>query len=529
VQRVGPKARPKRFRVAAACLAAAVVAIGLAACVPVKEPPPPVIVTTNPALFPGFDRNVPDYVVRCDPNTPTDVQVDAPADTTVSVNGSPPANGQYSVPVAQDVDQAFTITVSDGDRTTEHHVRCLPTDFPNFVVEKNGPTQAEFFATSLVQGFGSPNYPVVFDDNGVPVWWLPRKSTFLLQPFSNGHLAIVKLNGGMEEYSLDGKLQQSLNTVGANADFHDVALLPNGDYVLATVQQIPCDLTSPPWSVGPLHQTCLDHVFQEIKPGTPPVLQWTWDTFAHIPVSETAPEWIAEQKHDVTNGVYDPYHYNAIEPINGGSDGFIFNFRHLDAAYRVSEPTDITGLTGPIQWKLGGTTRPESLAIQNDPSGGPSGQHDTRLLPDGTVTMFDNGTLGLGPGRPPRALRYIIDTQAKTATFAGALTDSEVGSSPCCGSARLLPDGDVVTGWGGTPQIAEYAPDGTRLFRIAGTFVYRGTPLLPGPFTAQQFRDGMDAQFASGLSAQAAEPPADLGSSPLATTLHSMQCCSTPP
>jgi Arylsulfotransferase (ASST) len=526
VQRVGPAARPKHFRVAVACLAAAIVALGLAACAPVKEPPPPVVVTTNPALFPAFDGNVPDYVVRCDPNTPTDVQVDAPADTTVSVNGSPPASGQFSVSVPQDIGEQFAIDVTIGGDTTTHHVRCLPNDFPTWTVQKNGPTQADFYATVLVQGFGPPNYSVVFDANGVPVWWLARKPTLLLQPFSNAHLAIVKLNGGMEEYSLDGKVQQSLNTVGANADFHDVALLPNGDYVMATVQQIPCDLSS--WGVNPPLQNCLDHVFQEIKPGTPPVLQWTWDTFAHIPVSETAQEWIAEQKHDVTNGVYDPYHYNALEPINGGSDGFILNFRHLDAAYRISKPTDVAGLTGPIQWKLGGIARPESLSIVDDPLGGVSGQHDARLLPDGSVTLHDNGTLGLGPGRPPRAVRYVIDTQAKTATFAGALTDSEVPSSGCCGSARLLPDGDVVTGWGGTPQIAEYAPDGTRLFRISGTFVYRGTPLLPGQFTAQQFRDGMDAQFASGLSAQAAEPPADLGSSPLAATLHSMQCCSTP-
>src|SRR5207248_3062382 len=132
--------------------------------------------------------------------------------------------------------------------------------------------------------------------------------------------------------------------------------------------------------------------------------------------------------------------------------------------------------------------------------GGTSGQHDARLLPDGSVSLFDNGTHGLGPRRPPRALRCVIDTQAKTATFAGALDDSEVGSSGCCGCARLLPGGDIVMGWGGTPQIDEYAPDGTRLFRISGTFVYRGTPLLPGQFTAQQFRDGMDAQFAAGLT-----------------------------
>lgn len=243
------------------------------------------------------------------------------------------------------------------------------------------------------------------------------------------------------------------------------------------------------WGLDATPRTCLDHVFQELTPAGVPV--WTWDTSAHIPVSETAPEWVAEQVHDVANGVYDPYHYNSIEPTG---DGFMFSFRHLDAVYRISTPTDDTGLTGPIHWKLGGTARAESLTIQNDPSGGPSGQHDARLLPDGSVTIHDNGTLGLGPGRQPRAVRYVIDTQAKTATFAGQLTDPEVTSSGCCGSARLLPSGDIVTGWGGTPQISEYAPDGTRLFRISGTFVYRGTPIqlsqFPGQFTAQQFRDG---------------------------------------
>jgi arylsulfotransferase ASST len=517
------------LRVSAACLAAALVALGLAACNPVKGPPPaPPIISTTPALFPGFQSDVFDYVNRCDPNTPTDVQVDAPAGTTVSVNGSPPSDGQFSVSVPQSIGKQFTIDVTTGGNTTTHHVRCLPTDFPAWTVEKNGPTQAEFYATALVQGFGPPNYSVVFDNNGVPVWWLNKKPTFLLQPFTNGHFAVVNLGGGMEEYDLNGQKVRTVNTVAGPTDFHEVIRLSNGHYVMATAQNVPCNLLS--WGFAPADamKTCIDHVFQEIDPATPTVPVWTWDTFPHIPVSETAPEWIAEQKNDVKNNVYDPYHYNAIEPINDGSDGFIFNFRHLDAAYRISKPTDATGLTGPIQWKLGGTPTGQSLTIQNDPSGGPSGQHDTRLLPDGTVTMFDNGTLGLGPGREPRAVRYVIDTQAKTATFAGQLTDPEVSRSGCCGSARLLPGGDVVTGWGGTPQIAEYAPDGTRLFRISGTFVYRGTPILPGDFTAQQFRDGMDAQFASGLSAQAAEPPADLGSSPSAATLHSMQCCSTP-
>jgi Arylsulfotransferase (ASST) len=520
VKRVGPAARRKRFRVSAACLAATLVALGLAACNPVKEPgppPEPPVISANPALFPGFQSDVLDYVNRCNPNTDTDVQVDAPAGTTVSVNGSPPANGQFSVPVPQNVGGQFTIEVTVGGNTTTHHVRCLPTDFPNWTVQKNGPTQAEYYATALVQGFGPPNYSVVFDDNGVPVWWLDRKPTFLLQPFSNGNFAVMNLGGGMQEYGLDGQVVRSIDAVGGPTDFHEVILLPNGHYVMATVQNTPCILTS--WGLDATPKTCLNHVFQEIDPATPAVPVWVWDTSAHIPVSETTQAWIAEQTSQ-TRDVYDPWHYNSIESTG---DGYILSFRHLDAIYRIDNT-----VAGLIQWKLGGTQRPESLTINNDPFGGVAGQHDARLLPDGTVTLYDNGTLGLGPGRQPRNVRYIIDTQAQTATFAGALNDSEVTLSGCCGSTRLLPGGNVVTGWGGTPQISEYASDGTRLFRISGTFVYRGTPILPGTFTAQQFRDGMDTQFATGVTAQAAEPPANLASSPLAATLRSMQCCGTP-
>jgi Arylsulfotransferase (ASST) len=518
VKRAGPAVRPKRFRVPAACLATTLVALGLAACNPVKQPAPPPAISANPSLFPGFQSDVFDYVNRCNPNTPTSVQVDAPARTTVSVNGSPPSNGQFSVAVAQHVGEQFTIDVTVDGNSTTYHVRCLPSGFPTWTVQKNGPTQADFYATALVQGFGTPAYSVVFDNNGVPVWWLSPKTTFLLQPFANGNLAVMNVGGGMQEYGLNGQLVRSLDAVGGPTDFHEVIQLPNGRYVMATAQNQPCILTS--WGLDATPRTCINHVFQELDPANPAVPVWTWDTSLHIPVSETAPEWIAQQKQNVTNGVYDPWHYNSIESTG---DGYILSFRHLDAIYRIDNT-----LAGTIQWKLGGTSRPESLTIAGDPLGGVSGQHDARLLPDGTVTLHDNGTLGLGPSRQPRAVRYAIDTQARTATLIQTLQDSEVTSSGCCGSARLLPGGDWVAGWGSTPQIAEYAPDGTRLFRISGTFVYRGTPISADQFTAQQFRDGMDAQFAAGITAQTAEPPANLANSPLGATLHSMQCCLPP-
>jgi hypothetical protein len=473
----------RRLRTAGAgILALALVALGLAACVPVKEPGPPLLVTTSPSLFPAFQTGVADYVVRCNPPTPTAVNVDAPAGTTVSVNGSPPASGAYTVQVPQAVGQRFTIDVTTGGNTTNHHVRCLPTDFPTWTVEKSGVPQSEFYATTLVQGFGQPSYSVIFDANGVPVWWLDRKPTFLLQPLPNDNLAILNLGGAMEEYNLNGDLVRTLNTVGGDTDFHEVIMLPNGNYVMATVQEQPCNLTS--WGLGIL-ETCLNHVFQELTPQGVPV--WQWDTALHIPVTETTPDWRAEQTSEVRES-YDPWHYNSIEPTG---DGYILGFRHLDAIYKVENT-----VAGNIVWKLGGTAHPESLTLVNDPLNGFSGQHDARLLPDGSVTLYDNGTLGLGPRRPPRNVRYALNLQANTATLIEQISDGAVTQSGCCGSTRRLSGGNYVTGWGGTAQFSEYDPNGNRVFRIIGTFVYRATPTVPGQFTAQELRDGMDAQFA---------------------------------
>jgi hypothetical protein len=238
---------------------------------------------------------------------------------------------------------------------------------------------------------------------------------------------------------------------------------------------------------------CIDHVVQELTPqgvvvGTP------WDTMTHIPPSETTDAWIAQQKQPSafnncptqTTGVCDPYHYNSIED---GGDGLIISFRHTDAVYKIDKAM------GTIVWKLGGNARPESLQLVNDPLGGTSGQHDARLQGDGTVTIHDNGTNGSGPSRQPRVVRYLIDTNAHTATLTEQLQDADIASSFCCGSARPLPSGNWVVGWGSTPDITENAPDGSRVFHLHGTTVYRGLPLLPGDFTTEDFRAGMDAQY----------------------------------
>jgi Arylsulfotransferase (ASST) len=469
---------PRRRRVG--LVAAVLLVVGLATGCDPSDPS----ITTDPGLYPAYQATVVDYVNRCDPQDPTDVSVTAPSGTTVSVDGQAARSGTFTAAVDQGVGDRFTLRVTTGSGTRTHHVRCLPTDFPQWQAERTGTPQAQFYATSLIQGFG-PAYQTVFDTNGVPVWWSQEKNpSFLFEPLPNKRFALELLGGPAPLLSVTGQVVHTVDTVGAGSDFHDLHLLPNGNYVLVTATQQQADLTS--WGQSAT-ATVINHVVQILSPTGE--LLWSWDTAAHIPVTETTASWRAEP--EPLTGVSDPWHYNS---VHWTGDGFLLSFRHLDAIYKIDYPS------GTISWKLGGTPRAERLTVVGDPvftgGGGFSGQHDARLLPDGTVTLYDNGSRP-STSRPPRAVRYRLDLTTRTATLLEQINDPTAVFSGCCGSARKLPGGNWVVGWGGTPWFTEQRPDDSRVFYLAGTFVYRVVPILPGRFTPSAFRAGMDAQYAA--------------------------------
>jgi hypothetical protein len=80
-----------------------------------------------------------------------------------------------------------------------------------------------------------------------------------------------------------------------------------------------------------------------------------------------------------------------------------------------------------------------------------SGQHFARLQAKGTLTVHDNGT---NPGRPPRALRFRIDTKARTAKLLEAVSDPAVKASLCCGSAVRFADGRWLSRGAASPSSA---------------------------------------------------------------------------
>src|SRR5205085_362435 len=134
---------------------------------------------------------------------------------------------------------------------------------------------------------------------------------------------------------------------------------------------------------------------------------WSWLTRGHIGLAETG-RWYhrgvlgALIPRADGRRAYDVVHVNSAEPHAGR---ILLSTRHTDALY------DIDRSTGEVVWKLGGTKTPQSLRVIGLADAHPfGGQHDARVLSDGTITVHDNGTF---LHRRPRALRFAIDESSR--------------------------------------------------------------------------------------------------------------------
>jgi hypothetical protein len=432
-------------------------------------------ITAKPALVPKFRTGLTDYVSRCRLGHPLRLKVAGRVRTHRLREGQ-------------------AIRVRAGGRI--YHVRCLPRDFPNWKAERHGTPQAQFFLVTPTLGQHGSHVVALFNRDGVPVWWMERQrkphdakllpdGNFSWSTFTNGQYASHSVP--YEEHRLDGRLVRRIAAVGVPTDGHDLQVLPNGHYlVVSYVPRRGVDLSA---YGGPKRATVIDNEIQEVTRSGRRV--WRWNSRDHIALSESEPfmPYIVHGPVRTADGskAYDIVHLNSVEP---DGDSLLISTRQTDAVYKISRAT------GAVEWKLGGTTIPQSLGVVGDPDPSMviSGQHDARLLPDGTLTLHDNRTLS---ARKPRAMRFSIDEEAGTATVLEALTDPQSVYSTCCGSARQLPGGDWVASWGSSGLVTELTPGGRRVYALRfggrrGADSYRAFPILPGRLSIGALRRGMD-------------------------------------
>jgi Arylsulfotransferase (ASST) len=432
-----------------------------------------------PRLFPDFSPRVHDYVVRCN-DGPVAVDGHTSGRWEAAIGDHPFRHGDFSETVPLSSGRAFRIIVRQigHGRRSRYHVRCLPEDFPKYTYTRYGPVSPKYFAVTRTDS----RYGMIFNNHGVPIWWI-HAPVNNARVRSSGNILWFNPNGRrFEIHRLDGSRVRTLKPVGRPADSHDLQFSGHGAYLVGSkVKRSHVDTSA---YGGSSDATVINAELQQVSLDRH--VLWDWNSEDHISLAETGRWWAFAIEHN-----FDIAHWNSIEPAGGS---VIASFRHLDAVYKIRKGT------GEIVWKLGGTTTPASLEVRQDPYAYTfGGQHDARLLTDGTLTVLDNRTY---LGARPRAVRFAIDESTGTATLLQSISDPDVAFSDCCGSARLLSSGDWLIDWGSARHhpIGGYKPDGERTFLLEfpSRASYRAELVPPGVLTAKDLRRGMRAMCSSG-------------------------------
>ena len=172
-----------------------------------------------------------------------------------------------------------------------------------------------------------------------------------------------------------------------------------------------------------------------------------WRSNDHLPFSDAQDQFLASQ---------DYLHTNAIEIDHDGN--LLLSHRHFN------EVTKIDRKTGATIWRLGG--KGNQFALTNSTRWF-SYQHDIRRLSNGNISLFDNGN-NLSP-QYSRYVEYAIDEQTKTITQVREIRHVPDVYSFAMGSARNLPNGHVLIGWGstGAPAASEYNKNNKLIFELS--------------------------------------------------------------
>jgi hypothetical protein len=346
----------------------------------------------------------------------------------------------------------------------------------------------------------TPSGPMMVDNAGEPVWIqpVPHASTNLRVQQFQGRPVLTWWQGTISEYGigltgeyvvLDGSYRQLMTVGGRNglaADLHEFIIDGHGVAYFTAYRHLEQDLRS---VGGPKKGAVLASAVQGVDLATG-ALVFDWNSLDHIGLDESYEKYATASKNHFP---YDPVHLNSIDFTPDGK--LLFSARNTWTLYKV-DPS-----TGDIEWRLGGKRSDFALG----PGVRFAWQHDGRSHPGNVVTVFDD------EGDPPeakqsRGLVLSLNETAKKVTLVRQyLHPHKPVLAGAEGSVQLLPNGDVLVGWGLEPFYTEYRTDGTVVLDAefatgesyrALRFPWTGTP-PDQPAVAAERRHGRVTVYAS--------------------------------
>ena len=256
-------------------------------------------------------------------------------------------------------------------------------------------------------------------------------------------------------------LEQKRGYLATQHDFH---VLPNGNRVILGAEDVTLNLRDVVPNGHPAANV-VQAVVQEIDVNGNVLVQWK--SLDHLPITLSY--------EDLTAPAIRYVHNNSLWIDKDGN--WLLSMRHHSSIVKVNR------LTGEVMWILGGKAN-QFTFIGDHEEHAPtyfSYQHDIRRLPNGNISMFDNGTQH--SPQYSRAVEYEIDEVNKTCKLVWEYRhapDIYVGLQ---GGVQTLPDGHRLIGWGsaaneGAPGVTEVDSTGAVVFEAyypKQMFVYRAT------------------------------------------------------
>jgi hypothetical protein len=302
----------------------------------------------------------------------------------------------------------------------------------------------------------SPPGPMIFNSAGQLVWFDQLKggleaTNFKVQSWE-GHPVLTWWQGFIppqgfgegEEVVVNGSYETVLRVAAGNgllADLHDFRIDPVRDTALLTVfDPIRCDVAA---VGGPADGAVTDSLFQEIDLRTH-LVRREWHPIDHVALSHSV---------EPANGVtvqwpYDFFHLNSVQQRGDGS--FLLSSRDTSALYILD------GHSGQVIEQIGGPHGDTRLGAGTSTAF----QHDAEEQPGGLITVFDNGG---SPFTHPQSRGLVLSLNAKARSETLVRQYTHAGKPLTAGSQgnmQVLPNGNMLIGWGPEPYVSEYTPAG---------------------------------------------------------------------
>jgi hypothetical protein len=227
---------------------------------------------------------------------------------------------------------------------------------------------------------------------------------------------------------------------GFTADLHDFHIDDARKTALITVfDPIRCDLAP---AAGPRDSAVTDTIWEELDLATGLVRQ-EWHSLDHVSMSDSYSSPVGSK----ASWPFDYFHLNSFQELPGGK--LLISARNTWAAYEIYQRT------GQVIERIGGKHSTVKLGKGSEPAY----QHDAALLPDGDISMFDNGAVPQ-VHYESRGMLVSVNEKSRTDTLVREFENPHRLVAGSQGNFQLLPNGNFFVGWGEKPWFSEFTPSG---------------------------------------------------------------------